>query len=139
MRIREATAQDEDAACAVDHADRRGTINRLLANATCLVAERDGAVVAFAALDYSFFERGFVPLLFVAEPERRRGIGRALMEALAARCTTPQLFTSTNQSNAPMQQLLAQLGYRESGVVHNLDPGDPELFYVLGVSEPPEA
>jgi GNAT superfamily N-acetyltransferase len=120
---------DRDAVLAADRADRADTIDRLLREATCLVAERDGVVVGFGALDYTFFERGFIPLLFVTEPERRRGIGRALMEALAARCTTPQLFTSTNESNVGMRRLLERLGYEESGIVHNLDPGDPELFF----------
>ncbi len=57
------------------------------------------------------------------------------MEALAARCDTPKLFTSTNQSNQPMQQLLDALGYLPSGVIHNLDPGDPELVYMLNLRE----
>jgi len=34
-----------------------------------------------------------------------------------------------------MQQLLGLLGYVPSGVVENLDPGDPELFYFLDLSE----
>jgi hypothetical protein len=29
-----------------------------------------------------------------------------------------------------MQSLLAKLGYQLSGVIHELDPGDPELVYV---------
>ncbi len=40
-----------------------------------------------------------------------------------------KLFTSTNLSNLPMQALLAKLGYTLSGVIHNLDEGDPELVY----------
>ena len=51
------------------------------------------------------------------------------MESLAARCKTDKLFTSTNQSNEPMQQLLTRLGYKPSGVIYNVDPGDPELVY----------
>ena len=45
-----------------------------------------------------------------------------------------KLFTSTNQSNTPMQALLALLGYVRSGVIDNLDPGDPELVYFLDLS-----
>lgn len=44
-------------------------------------------------------------------------------------CQTTKLFTSTNLSNLPMQALLTKLGYRLSGVIHNLDDGDPELVY----------
>lgn len=28
-----------------------------------------------------------------------------------------------------MQNLLKKLGYERSGIIHNLDPGDPELIY----------
>ena len=140
MQIREATLTDHDAIVAIDHVTRYDPnrvrfIDRILRSATCLVAERHGGVVAYAALDYTFFQRGFVPILYVAEPERRQGVGSALMQALASRCTTRELFTSTNQSNRPMQQLLGTLGYVPSGVVHNLDPGDPELFYMLDLGK----
>ena len=40
------------------------------------------------------------------------------------------MFTSTNQSNLPMQRLCDRLGYVKSGYVENLDEGDPELIYV---------
>jgi hypothetical protein len=49
------------------------------------------------------------------------------------RCKTAKLFTSTNQSNKPMQVLLNRLGYRPSGVIENLDEGDPELVYMKQV------
>ena len=134
--IREATPSDRDAIVAFDHVvhfepARIPFIDRVLSSATCLVAECEGRVVAYGSLEYTFYSSGFVSMVYVAEPERRRGIGRSLMEALAERCTTPKLFTSTNQSNKPMQALLALLGYIPSGVIENLDPGDPELVYFL--------
>jgi hypothetical protein len=45
------------------------------------------------------------------------------------RCATRKLFTSTNESNRAMRDLLAHAGFEPSGVVQNLDPGDPELIY----------
>ena len=45
-------------------------------------------------------------------------------------CRTPKLFTSINLSNLGMQSLLAKSGYELSGVIHNLDEGDPELVYL---------
>ena len=71
----------------------------------------------------------------VAQPHRHQGIGRTLMQALAIRCNTAKLFTSTNQSNHPMQQFLGALGYIPSGIIHNLDPGDPELVYMLDLRD----
>jgi hypothetical protein len=40
------------------------------------------------------------------------------------------LFTSTNQSNLHMQHVLEGLRYEPSGIIRNLDLGDPELVYV---------
>ncbi|MEO0538637.1 MAG: GNAT family N-acetyltransferase, partial [Cyanobacteria bacterium P01_A01_bin.123] len=38
-------------------------------------------------------------------------------------------FTSTNESNLLMQALMAKLRYIPSGIINNLDEGDPELVY----------
>lgn len=140
MQIRDATPADRDPIIAFDHLagsdpGRIQFIDRVLRSATCLVTEREGRVIAYAALEYTFYDNGFVSMVYVAEPERRRGVGRALMEVLAARCKTPKLFTSTNESNETMQELLRLLGFVPSGVIHNLDPGDPELVYFLDLGE----
>lgn len=42
-----------------------------------------------------------------------------------------ELWTSTNQSNQPMQRLLERLGFLPSGVIEGLDEGDPELVFRL--------
>lgn len=136
IKIRDAKPSDRDAIIAFDHGvdlepGRIPFIDRVLSAATCLVAESEGRVVAYGSLEYTFYDNGFVSMLQVAEPQRRRGIGRSLMEALAARCTTPKLFTSTNESNKPMHALLHFLGYVPSGVIENLDVGDPEIVYFL--------
>jgi len=105
----------------------------------CWVAERAGSAVGFVVLQYTFYGNGFVPLLVVQESVRRQGVGRALLEHVASRCTTPKLFTSTNESGTAMRSLLAVLGFEPSGVIHNLDPGDPELVYVRRLRVEPEA
>ncbi len=40
-----------------------------------------------------------------------------------------KLFTSTNASNIAMQRLLVASSFIDSGIVHGLDDGDPELIY----------
>ena len=50
------------------------------------------------------------------------------------KCKKEKLFTSTNKSNVPMQKLMEKLKYKKSGIVHNLDPGDPELFFFKKVT-----
>jgi GNAT superfamily N-acetyltransferase len=88
-----------------------------------------GLPIGYAVLEYSFYENGFVAVLYVDSTYRRRGVGEALMRHLETVCRTPKLFTSTNQSNSVMQSLLAKLDYVPSGVIHNLDEGDAELVY----------
>lgn len=139
MQVRQGTLDDRDSIVALDRiadsdVNRVAFIERALRSETCVVADQDGSVVGYAVLEYTFFDQGFVSMLYVAETARRRGVGRTLMRELEARCRTLKLFTSTNESNSPMQALLASLGYTPSGVIHNLDPGDPELVYFLDLS-----
>jgi len=139
MQIRHGRPEDRDSIVSFDriaNSDpaRMKFIERALSSEICLVAEEDGAVLAYAVLDYSFYAQGFVSMLYVAEAARRRGIGRTLMREIETHCETVKLFTSTNESNSPMQGLLASLGYVPSGVIHNLDPGDPELVYFRDLS-----
>jgi ribosomal protein S18 acetylase RimI-like enzyme len=140
VRIRDAVIGDLLGIVRFDRAagerERGGVFGeRLSRSPLCLVAEREQAVVAYVALDYSFYGNGFVSGLIVAEGERRRGLGRMLLRTGAARCETAKLFVTTNQSNDAMQRLLAQLGFEPSGVIHNLDPGDPELVYFLALGD----
>jgi ribosomal protein S18 acetylase RimI-like enzyme len=133
MKIRPATVADRSDVLAIDHLaqTRLAFIDRVLSSGTCFVAEVDGRVVAYASLEYTFYEQGFISMVYVADPDRRRGIGRALTEAVVRRCKTRKVFTSTNQSNRAMQRLLSGIGFVPSGTISNLDEGDPELVYFL--------
>jgi RimJ/RimL family protein N-acetyltransferase len=135
LRIRDASSVDRDAIVAIDAVagadpQRVAFIDRSMSESLCVVAESREGVVGYAVLDYSFFASGFIALVYVAEPARRRGVGTALTGLLESRCTTPKVFTSTNRSNLPMQRLLEKLNYQPSGVIYNLDVDDPELVYV---------
>jgi GNAT superfamily N-acetyltransferase len=89
-----------------------------------------GAMLGFAIVTRHFFGFPFVDLLVTAQAARRRGIGSALMAKCEAAHDADRIFTSTNESNAPMRALLWGAGWRPAGVVHYLDPGDPELMFV---------
>jgi hypothetical protein len=41
------------------------------------------------------------------------------------------VFTSTNESNAPMRRLLEGMGFTAAGVIHGLDLDDPELVFYI--------
>lgn len=76
---------------------------------------------------YGFF---FIDLLVVHSEFRRRGVARALLKAMEAKCKGLKLFTSTNRSNKTMQKVLKRARYRRVGYISQLDRGDPEwIFY----------
>ena len=112
-----------------DLAEHEELVRRAMREATACVAMLDGLAMGYALLEHSFFGRGFITMLTVQSAYRRQGVGTALVRYMETLCRTERIFTSTNQSNRPMQLLLQNLGYRHSGTVDDLDPGDPELFY----------
>ena len=134
MKISEAKKSDIEAIISVDHVaahdeNRRRRICEWVSGDSTIVAVVDDVVVGYAVLEYTFFSQGFISMLIVAEASRRKGVGTALVSHLEEICKTGKLFTSTNESNEPMQALMQSMSYEPSGVVHNLDDGDPELFY----------
>lgn len=109
---------------------RRAHIGDLLGGGLSWAALEAGEMAGFAIVTRHFYGFPFVDLLVVADRARRRGAGSALMAHCAAIHDADRMFTSTNESNAPMRALLAKAGWRPAGVVHYLDPGDPELIFV---------
>jgi ribosomal protein S18 acetylase RimI-like enzyme len=133
MDIRLARLTDGEAIKELDETTRadehrQAAIDRWLRAGQCWVAV-EGRLVGYGALTYTFYGRGFIEMLHVGGSHRRRGVGLALVERLCEICETADIFTSTNQSNAPMQRLLLKTGFKGSGVIENLDEGDPELVY----------
>jgi len=59
------------------------------------------------------------------------GIGSALLSNIEIGLTDDRFFVSANESNVIMRDLLVQRGYRITGMVENLDPDDPEIFFVI--------
>ena len=108
---------------------RQEFIRRAVEQQACRVAILDDKIVGYAVLEYTFFSCGFISMLYVHKDYRRQQVGQSLLAHLEQICNTPKLFTSTNLSNLPMQALLDRQGYLPSGVIHNLDEGDPELVY----------
>jgi ribosomal protein S18 acetylase RimI-like enzyme len=133
--IERASSEDFEHICALDEtvhqgASRRRFIGEAFAHRRISVARVDGVIRGFVICDESFFDQFFVRLLIVHPDFRRRGLATALMRAAELDCQAGKMFTSTNQSNLPMQRLCDRLGFVQSGYVENLDEGDPELIYV---------
>jgi ribosomal protein S18 acetylase RimI-like enzyme len=113
------------------NAGRRAQIAEWIEAGHCFVAERDGHIIGYSVVDKEFFDSFFIKLGAVAEAERRAGVGTAMIEHLIDLIPPGEkLWTSTNESNAPMRALLPRLGFIESGRIDNLDEGDPELVFV---------
>ncbi|MFJ9950076.1 GNAT family N-acetyltransferase [Kitasatospora sp. NPDC091207] len=136
LGVRRAGESDADALAAVDSVALRGdgeraaSIRRWCRQGLVLVAEGGSGPLGYCVVEYTFFEQGFVTMLMVAPSARGGGVGRRLLDAVAASCETEKLFTSTNVSNQPMQRLLRRAGWSPVGLLHGLDDGDPELFYL---------
>jgi ribosomal protein S18 acetylase RimI-like enzyme len=134
IAIRLANEKDVEALCALDliavrEKERREFIGRSVSSNACYVAEAQGEVIGYGVLDYSFFSNGSIDMLYVHSDHRRRGAGEILLRHLESLCETPKLFVTTNLSNVAMQSLLVKSDYVLSGIIHNLDEGDPELVY----------
>ena len=134
ISIRPANESDVEALCSLDliarcDHDRREFIRRAVVSCTCFVAVAEEEVIGYGVLNYNFYRNGYIDMLYVHSAHRRCGAAEALVRHLESLCQTPKLFTSTNLSNLPMQALLAKLEYVLSGVIHNLDEGDPEIVY----------
>jgi len=109
--------------------DRAEFIKRSVISKSCYIA-LDIQIKGYAVMEYSFFENGFMSMLYTHSDSRRQGVGASLLHHLEIICKTDKLFTSTNLSNLPMQSMLARFGYKLSGVIHDLYEDDPELIYV---------
>jgi ribosomal protein S18 acetylase RimI-like enzyme len=78
-----------------------------------------GSVQLALAMKPNALHRAEVQKLFVLQSQRRRGTGRALMQAVeqtARECERTLLVLDTRQGDAA-EQLYRKLGYREAGII----------------------
>ncbi|NBD30125.1 MAG: GNAT family N-acetyltransferase [Alphaproteobacteria bacterium] len=125
MQVRTSKTEDEIAAAA--QIDVRATSTCSRAQYIATVAEvgglklafEQGQIVGFCCVDNRFFfEKVFISLLIVDPDSRRRGVGQELIQAVAL--DHPELWTSTNRSNAKNARLDGQTGlavlWRDRGI-----------------------
>jgi len=135
IKIRTAIESDLAALQNIDGAmiedkSRESFVTRSIQKRECIVSLSNGRVVGYAIFNKEFFDRMFIWLLFVSKDSRRIGVGTSLIRYVESQCeASTVLFTSTNQSNIAMQNMMKKLEFSRTGYVENLDEGDPELFY----------
>lgn len=141
MRIRPAVQDEYAALCAIDtiaqsDPKRRADIAGWIEQGCCHLIEIDGDVAAYGVLTRHFFGHAFIEMLMVGASWRRRGLGGALIAHFQSMSSGVKLFSSTNMSNRPMQDLLVKAGFRPSDYIDNLDENDPEIVFYSPLSRP---
>ncbi len=111
-----------EAACFTAGADE-ALLRRMLADEswTFLCAREGDELVGYAYFQ-SVADEGYVGDVAVAEPFRRRGIGRALTEAMCAAARERKLAFLTlevRESNLPARRLYGSCGFRTAAVRKN--------------------
>lgn len=136
--IRRADRSDLPGMLAVDllagagASDRHAYLTRAVVEDLCFLVADHEVVCGFVVIKpRHFYDRDFIDLLMIAADHRRQGLGRELMQTAVAATTSAAVFTSTNESNAPMRALLESEGWSLSGKLDGLDDGDAELVYYL--------
>ncbi|WP_139992996.1 GNAT family N-acetyltransferase [Paenibacillus paridis] len=134
MNIERAAAEHIPSICEIDSLvigsrSREQQLTEAVAKQQCIVAIEKETIIGFAVFDASFFGYDYLSLLIVNPSFRRKGAARALIQYIESHCTTAKLFTSTNESNATMQRVCESVGFERSGIIENLDDGDPEWIY----------
>jgi ribosomal protein S18 acetylase RimI-like enzyme len=127
------------ALCTIDQkvigdASRTEEIQQAIEEKRCLLYQSTDNIAGFLLFTNDFFGYSFISLVIVKPSERRKGVASALMKAYMQMAKTSKVFSSTNQSNKRMQQLFHNLGFVKSGVIDNLDEGDPEIIYMKQAS-----
>jgi len=108
---------------------RRSYIKKAIELGCCFIGREEDDIVGFLIYDTHFFECSFISLIIVSPSKRRKGYASKMLDFMMRISPTDKVFSSTNRSNARMQKVFATNGFIQSGIVENLDEGDPELIY----------
>ncbi|MFQ5520568.1 MAG: GNAT family N-acetyltransferase [Candidatus Methylomirabilia bacterium] len=130
------TARPEEAPACVDLAEavagarRSGRlVQAALDRQELLVAHVNGEVVGTLGYRTDWFACTLVMLVSVRADWRRRGVARALYQALEERSPSPRLFSSALETDVAAIQMHRALGFIPSGHVDNLPQGSRELLF----------
>ena len=147
MMVRFAQGEDIPAVAALERSvfpegAEEALLRRMLSDGrhVLLVAEEDGALLGHAWYEF-VLDEGYVGNLAAAPECRRRGVGRALTEAMLSDAETKGLAFLTlevRESNAPARALYEKTGFRTVGVRRNYYERPREDAVIMTVTFPKE-
>ena len=134
FEISKASESDKVSLLAIDNSisvdqSRMKFVLEAISNSWCIICFVERIPAGYVIFNQGFFDQTFLWLLFVSPNFRRVGVASSLIRHIETVCKNRKLFTSTNQSNTKMQNLMDKLGFVKTGYLENLDEGDPEIFY----------
>ncbi|WP_377864141.1 GNAT family N-acetyltransferase [Bacillus sp. R86525] len=108
---------------------RRDYIKHTIDEGRCIIVKEDNSISGFLTYDTNFFGCTFLSLIIVSPAKRRQGYASSLISYMLTHSPTQKIFSSTNESNESMQTVFNANGFVRSGIVENLDEGDPEIIF----------
>ncbi len=134
MNIAKASIDDLDSIVHIDidvigDDNRRNYIKHAIDEGNCIIAKEDNSISGFLTYDTNFFCYTFLSLIIVSPTKRRQGHASSLISYMLNNSPTQKIFSSTNESNTNMQKVFKANGFMRSGIIENLDEGDPELIF----------
>ncbi|WP_058308211.1 GNAT family N-acetyltransferase [Gracilibacillus massiliensis] len=113
----------------IGNSNRRDYIEHSIERGHCIIVKNNYDIVGFLIYDTNFFECAFITMVIISPSNRRNGCASLLIEYMVSSSPTTKVFSSTNRSNISMQRVFEMNGFIQSGIVENLDEGDPEIIY----------
>ena len=108
---------------------RRNYIKHTIREGRCIIVTEENSISGFLTYDTNFFGCTFLSLIIVSPTKRRQGYASSLISYMLSHSPTQKIFSSTNKSNESMQKVFNSNGFIRSGIVENLDEGDPEIIF----------
>ncbi|QWU47307.1 GNAT family N-acetyltransferase [Bacillus sp. NP247] len=132
--VAKASIDDLDSILHIDVAvigddSRRNYIKHAIDEGNCIIAKEDNSISGFLTYDTNFFGSTFLSLIIVSPTKRRQGHASSLISYMLRHFPTQKIFSSTNESNTNMQKVFKANGFMRSGMIENLDEGDPEIIF----------
>ncbi|MED1089357.1 GNAT family N-acetyltransferase [Bacillus paramycoides] len=108
---------------------RRNYIKHAINEGQCIIVKEGNSISGFLAYDTNFFGYTFLSLIIISPTKRRKGHASSLISYMLSHSPTQKIFSSTNKSNENMQKVFQANGFIRSGMIENLDEGDPEFIF----------